>query len=195
MRNARLLIFNLIFALSAVVARANYVGTEAPKPLSSLDNVIDYYLNGPLAKQERLTQESVKKFVPMDLAPTNNGSQVLMKVADQSLNTFVNDPQVKNSFLGRTANHVQESMQTDVSIKPTSENGVEHKFRFMYLAFQSTAKMDYSGYLNASIRFSTADSSMNMEVFEKLSGNRDLVLSRERTLADDVNKISLRWNF
>lgn len=137
----------------------------------------------------------IDKIIPINIEPTRDGSLLFRKIVDHSLNNWLNDPAVKNSAMGRTAHNVQDTMKADMSIRSSEPNGVDHRFRLTYLAFQNIAKLDYSGYLNASMRYSPLFQKTEFEILKQLEQNKELVIDRSFDPIESSSHVSLRWRY
>lgn len=138
---------------------------------------------------------NMAEIIPMDMQPTDDSNQVLSRVADRTLTTFFNSKAVRESSLGRTATEVEKKMKQEVVLGGHGPKSIQHKLNFSLQAFQALAEVDYSGFTNAALKYKIAENKLAFEVFEKLSGNRDLVLSHTVARVDQVSEVSMRWTF
>jgi hypothetical protein len=136
----------------------------------------------------------VSQVLPSDLTPTNDSNLVFSKIADRSLSSFFNSEQLRATPIGRTATQVEQKMKQDISIKA---NKIEHKFTFQIQAFQTIAKIDYRGLTNASLKYQASNSTMGLEVFDRLprTKNKDLVISHVANNTERISSLSVRWGF
>jgi hypothetical protein len=131
--------------------------------------------------------------VPMDMKPSENSNEVFSKVADQSLSSFFNSPEMRASPIGQTATEVEKKMKQDVSLGGSGT--VEHKLSFQVQAFQGVAQMDYTGFTHACLKYQASESSVGVEIYEKVAGARDLILGHVDKPTDHLSTLSMRWNF
>lgn len=134
--------------------------------------------------------------IPMDLQPTNNSAQVFSRVADKSMNTFMNSKTVRESAVGQAATTVEKKMKQEVVIGSGDDpQSVQHKLNFNVQAFQATAQVEYTGVTNAALKYKIDESKLALELFERLDKDQDLVVSHTLTPSDNLSQVSFRWNF
>ena len=134
----------------------------------------------------------ITQVVPLDLQPTDDSNSVFSKVADQSLSSIFNSPELRQTPFGQTATQVEEKVRQDVVM---NQGGIQHKLTFQVQAFQSVARLDYKGYTNASLKYKASESSMALEVWEKITRTRDVILSHITKPDDRLSSVAMRWNF
>lgn len=130
--------------------------------------------------------------LPMDMRPTESSGEVFSRVADQSLSSFFNSPQMRASPIGQTATKVEHQLKQDVVL---GRGAIEHKVSFQVQAFQGIARVDYSGLTHACLKYQASESSLGLEVSEKIARGQDLVVSHVAKPADRLSSVSMRWNF
>jgi hypothetical protein len=133
------------------------------------------------------------QLVPTDLSPTSDSSAVLSQVADRSLSTLLNSSEMRATPIGRTATSVEQKMKQEVVV--SGGGPVQHKFTFQVQAFQAIARVDYKGFANASLKYKASESSLALEIWEKVTRTRDLVVSHISKPQDRVSSVGMRWNF
>lgn len=136
----------------------------------------------------------VTDIIPMDMKPTNDPLVVFTQVADRSLTSFFNSPQVRESSIGQAATAVEKKMTQEV-VLGSADQDVQHKLNFNVQAFQTTAQIQYTGYTNASLKYNLASQNLALEVFEKVAKNQDVILTQTMSDSDRLSQISYRWNF
>lgn len=132
--------------------------------------------------------------IPIDMQPSTDQNLVFAQVADRSMNTLLNSETVRQSTVGRAATTVEQKMKQEV-VFGGDRKSVQHKLNFNVQAFQALAQIQYTGYTNAAIKYKIAAAQLDLEVYEKFSGNRDLVLSHSITRDNRLSGLSMRWNF
>jgi hypothetical protein len=133
--------------------------------------------------------------IPIDMVASNDQSLVFAQVADRSLNSFLNSQAVRESTVGQAATTVEQKMKQEVIFGGENTASVQHKLNFSVQAFQTLAQIQYSGYTNAAIKYKIASAQVDVELFEKFSGNRDLVFNHTITKENRMSGMSMRWNF
>jgi len=136
-----------------------------------------------------------RDFIPLDMTPTDNQGAVLGRIADKSLNTMLNAPEIRNSGFGQTANSVQNSMKQEFVMGPSTPGGVNQKFNFQLQAFQSLAEIKYEGYANAAVSYHLNSASTRFELIQKLPAEKELVMSHELRTDQQVSNVCVRWKW
>ncbi|MEZ0391907.1 MAG: hypothetical protein ACAH59_06810 [Pseudobdellovibrionaceae bacterium] len=137
----------------------------------------------------------ISSIIPLDMKPTHDSAAVFSQVADQSLTTLFNSPELRESSIGQTATAVEQKMKQEVVIGSEDPESTQHKLNFNVQAFQATAQVQYTGLTNAALKYKIAKNELAMEVFEKVASNQDVVLSHSISSADRVSEVSFRWSF
>jgi hypothetical protein len=211
MRTARLgLLFLLVFAFSLQgfgqgVERAPATITRGVQALAA-PSVLLYdggkLISAELIENYRQVQREKKDlnigdFIPLNIAPSHDTGYVMSVIADKSLNTILNQPQFRESALGRTADKVEKNLKQEVSFGDRSKNEVQHKFNFQVQAFQTQAELKYSGLTNAAVLYRARSSTVAFELFEKLptAQKQQVVLSHELRPEERVSQVSVRWDW
>jgi hypothetical protein len=133
--------------------------------------------------------------IPLDMQPSNDSSSVMAQVADRSMTSLLNSSAVRESTVGKAATTVEQKMKQEVVFGGGDSKSVQHKLNFNLQAFQALAQIQYSGFTNAAIKYKIAESKLAVEMFEKFSGNHDLVLSHTIARDNRVSELSVRWTF
>lgn len=129
---------------------------------------------------------SAETIVPGDVSTTFN------KMADKSVKYFWENSEIKKTSVGRSVEIAQKSLQKDVTIK---SGRTEQKINFSIDAFQSAARIKYSGYTNAEVSYETRDSSVGVKMFNKISQNTNLELGEIIKPNDQVSQVVIKWNW
>lgn len=132
------------------------------------------------------------QIIPSDIQASADSGFIFARIADQSISSLFNSAEMRATPIGKTATDVEKKLKQDVTL---SQGQVLHKFTFQVQAFQSVARVDYTGYANATLKYQAADSSLGLEVFEKISKSKEVVVAHLNKPTDRVSSLSLRWNF
>jgi hypothetical protein len=149
----------------------------------------------PIASLRTIRSEDIAKFIPSDMTPSSSGGYVATRILDHSLQTIFKSPELRRSELGRSAQKLESVMETDVSFGGGEKGDVKHSVKFKMKPVQAKAQLDYTGYVNAQLSYQIQDQSMNLEVFEKVASNTDLVLTHNDSHVETRDMLSLRWNW
>jgi hypothetical protein len=137
----------------------------------------------------------VDDFIPTNLQPSDDSSYVMAAIADKSLNTVFNRPEIRESALGRAATRVEKSLNKEVVVGGNSQNDIEHRFNFQLQAFQSQAQLRYDGITHAALSYQARSAVTSFEVFEKILRSKEVVVSHELRPDQRVSQVSLRWSW
>lgn len=140
----------------------------------------------------------VSDFIPTNMKPSRDSGYVMSVIADRSMNTILNQPQFRESSLGRTANKVEKSLNQEVTFGgDKAKNEIQHKLNFQVQAFQSQAQIKYEGFTNAAVLYRAVNSAVTFEVFDKLPTVRQqqVVLSHELRPDEKISRLSVRWDW
>lgn len=135
------------------------------------------------------------QMIPLNMQPSDNSSQVFSQVADRTMTSIWNSEAVRGSALGQAATEVEKQMKAQVVMGGNSPESIQHKLNFNMQAFQATAQVQYTGFTNANLKYKVTERKLGLEVFEHMTGNKDLVVSHTITSLDRLSEVSLRWNF
>lgn len=147
-------------------------------------------------KEQEAAQEHFQPtdVIPLSLQPTQNMSDVMNKIADRSTSTLLNSKTFRESLVGQTTTKVENTLKKEVVIQSDEPKAVQHKFNFNYQAFQSEARIQYTGYANASMTYKVSEESLGLEIAEPI-GHQDFIVSHKVSPQDKFSQVSLRWSF
>jgi hypothetical protein len=143
---------------------------------------------------EEITAKDVEKVIPTDIKEHQDMNAVAARIADRSLQSWMNSPAVKGSALGQTADTVQKNMATEVTVKSDEPEAVEHKVTMQLLALQAAAKVQYSGWMNAVFNYDARAAQSMIEFSEKVF-NKDLFVNHTSSSKEDVSSIGIKWGW
>lgn len=188
------LVLGLALILVSVTARADL--SDSRIRTSDEMTVMDLTRLNNAMQDQHITSQDIQSYLPTTIKSGSSETQVAKSIADQSLQTWFNSPSVKNSSVGRAANTVQNNMKLDASTKTGKGlEQVEHKFTMQLLAFQTSAKLEYTGYVSAMINHNLAEKQTDVELSEKVLKNKSLFLNHSMKAADRLSTMGLKWNF
>lgn len=144
----------------------------------------------------KITSEDVAKVIPTSGIPSGaSESEIMTRVVDRTVNMWFNSPAIKNSIVGRAVEQTQEKLKTDVEVKPSTPEGVTHKFSVKIEAFQALAKVEYRGWMNAIVNYDAKASATDFELSEKVFDNKKLIVSHKANKDQDLSMIGLAWSW
>lgn len=133
--------------------------------------------------------------IPTSLAPTGDIKQVVNQIADRSTNTLFHSKSFRESAVGQTTTKVENSLKKEVVIGGHEPQSVQHKVNFNLEAFQSIARIQYTGYANAAVTYKIAEEKLGVEVSESVGRQQDLIVSHQVSPLDRFSQLSMRWSF
>ncbi len=143
----------------------------------------------------RFTQADMIKIVPTNLNPSSDASSILSVIADRGVSYWLNSEEMKNTPLVRTTKEVQEKLKTDVVLKGTQKNQIDHKFTMRYEAFQAMAKVEYQGWFKASVDYKPAEEQTQVSIHEKVFNNKELHFQQSFKKTESTSMIGLGWRW
>jgi len=143
-----------------------------------------------------LTREDLNKIVPKDVTPADSSQDILRRMSDRAVQVWLKSPSMQNMAVVQTAQKVENAMKAEVAMgDPSGEDGIQHKINFQVQAFQATSRVDYKGYVNASLSYNLRENRAGIEVREKVFKDKDLFLNHSSTSRDTLSSVGMRWSF
>lgn len=142
-----------------------------------------------------ISKKDVEEVVPTDINAEDSSSSIFSRILDRGFNYWYKNSELKKSAVGRAADSAQEKLKTDVVVPANSKGGTNHKFSFRVEAFQTLAKMEYTGWTKAAVKYNAARAETNFEVSEKVWKNKDLVVSHAVTAREGVSSVGMKWSW
>jgi hypothetical protein len=139
--------------------------------------------NGPIIDWNNLVPDGVQNM---------SGGQALAAIADRGVNQWWKSDSVRSSLAGQTVSKVEGTLKQDIDL---GGQAVNHRLRIQMLAFQTQARLEYSGLANAAIFYNAADASSGLEIAQTMSPNKAIVLSHTERANQNLSQISLRIGF
>lgn len=177
-----LMIFVLVFFNQTLYAKVEILKTKKlylPKDLST-----------PI-----LTKKESEKILPKSAATGESSTSIFSKMLDNSLSFWWENSPAKNSQIGQVAEKVDKKLKAEVNFGKTSDQKTEHKVTFKFLAMQALAKIEYVGWVRAGLNYDAKAAQTQAEVYEKISDNKDLVISHTLNAFENKSQLSLSWNW
>src|SRR5690606_29365503 len=109
--------------------------------LAQVDLATTQPIHVPEVKSTAWTQEDVSKVIPTDISVSSDSGYVATRIGDHAIQNWLNSPEIRNSKLGRTADMVQETMKTEMTVAGDDVDETQHKFTFQVLALQAISQL------------------------------------------------------
>ena len=147
-----------------------------------------------------LTREEFAKILPVaPPASTEETDSMLKRMGDRAIGVWLKSSTMKNLSVIQTAQKVEQAMKAEVGFGGSeSENGeksIQHKINFQFQAFQATSKIDYTGFVNASVTYNLKEHVTGFEVREKVLEDKDLFVNMSTSKAEDLGSVGIKWSF
>jgi len=136
--------------------------------------------------------EEWNKAVTSGLSPGDSANGAASKIADKSLQYWWNTSGAQNTPLGRSVVTAQNSLNKQVLL---SNGATPQRLDFTVDAFQTLAKVQYQGFTHAEMFFQARDSSVGVQMIEKLGLTRELVIGEAVRPTDQLSSVLLKWNW
>lgn len=136
-----------------------------------------------------------KHVLPKSMTAADSSQTVVAKIIDNSLSYWWENSEFKNTTAGQAARAIEKNMKVDVDLGTSGEAKTDHKLSLKLLAMQALAKIEYIGWTKAVINLDAKAAKAEVEVFENLANNKDLVISHSITALENKSQLSLRWNW
>lgn len=133
--------------------------------------------------------------IPTNLAPGQSANEVIVRIGDRVLQNWLSSDAVRTSALGRSKASVEEAMKTEVHLKKSDLKGMDHRFSLQLLALQALTKLEYKGWLNASLSFNARASETLVEFRDKIWANKDLFVNHKVSPNNDLSSLGVRWDW
>jgi hypothetical protein len=139
------------------------------------------------------SQEKNQPAVGLDAGQFNgkSGPQAVSVIADKYFQYWWSNSEARTTGFGKSVDIIENGMKEDVVVRYGNR---QHHFHISVQTFETLAKLNYEGFLNASITYQALNSAVGWEVTEKV-GQKDLVLTNKTTPLDNVSGVSLRWSW
>lgn len=122
-----------------------------------------------VAPTAKITHESVAAVIPTDIPAGSSEGTVSKMVLDKALKSALKSDFVRSSSVAQTADNLKDGINTEMSIgaDPANPHATQHKFKVKLDPVQTRARVQYTGFVNASATFDSGDSKFEItEDFE-----------------------------
>jgi hypothetical protein len=141
------------------------------------------------------TAQNIRATIPTNLKPTKDAGEIATKFGDQALQNWLNSEAVKSSSLGRRATQVENAMRTEIVVNKDSKNDIDHRFSLQFMALQVLTKLEYKGWLNASLNYDAKASETEFEVKDKIWNKKEIFVNHKTTPIEGQSTMGVRWDW
>lgn len=141
-----------------------------------------------------LTREDLNKIIPSNMTGNEPSSEVLKKMGDKAVNVWLKSSSMQKVSLVQAAQKVEQAMKAEVNFAEP-EDDVQHKLNFQVQAFQTMSKVDYTGYVDATVSYNMREQKAGYEVRRKVLRNKDLFVNHSDGKSENLSSVGLKWSF
>lgn len=143
---------------------------------------------------EFLTREDLNKIIPSNVSASDPSNEVLKKIGDKAVNVWLKSSAMQQVSIVQAAQKVEQAMKAEVNLAP-EDSEIKHKLNFQVQAFQTVSKVDYTGYVDATVSYNIRDQKAGYEVRRKILRNKDFFVNHTDTKSEGLSSVGLKWNF
>lgn len=141
-----------------------------------------------------LTREDLNKIIPSNVTANDPSNEVLKKMGDKAVNIWLKSSTMQKMSIVQAAQSVEKAMKAEVNLAP-EDSDIQHKLNFQLQAFQATSKVDYTGYVDATVSYNMRDQKAGYEVRKKILKNKDLFVNHTDAKNENLSSVGLKWSF
>ncbi len=141
-----------------------------------------------------LTREDLNKIIPSHVSAKDPSSVVLRKMGDKAIGVWLKSSSMQKMTIVQAAQKVEQAMKAEINLAP-EDSEIKHKLNFQVEAFQATSKVDYTGFVDASVSYNMRDQKAGYEVRRKVLRNKDLFVNHSETKNENLSSVGLKWSF
>lgn len=139
-----------------------------------------------------ITENQIAAVIPTDIPNGATNGTVGKMVMDKALRSALRSDFIKKSSVGQTADTLKDGLNTEMAIggDPTDPTSIKHRFKVKVDPIQERAKLQYSGYIDASASFDkgTAVFEIN-EHFDMYTLN----ISHTNNETEEISLVQIGW--
>lgn len=136
--------------------------------------------------------KKLNEWLPAQITPDENGNEVLHKIADKGVQSFLASDNFKSSTLGRLNEKVKEETKMEVNIR--SSNKISHKFSANLEPFQQGAKLSYAGLIGVELSFYSLNKTQTLKVMETFF-NKKFYYENNMNVMDRTDHLGVQWDW
>jgi hypothetical protein len=140
-----------------------------------------------------ITEDEKNKIIPESIKDNESGNDVLAQMADNVASLWWSSTPLRKTSVGRAADAAEKKLNVQAQFE--DKNKVKHTFNFKVLAMQALARIEYKGWVKATISYDARAAKTEAEISEKIYDNKDFVISQSITTAESKSQIGLRWSW
>lgn len=142
-----------------------------------------------------ITSQDLNKILPSSLDQNESDEKTLKRMGDKAFQVWLKSSSMQKLKVVQAAQNVEKAMKTEVHIGGNNPNEVQHKVNFQVQALQATSKIDYKGYVDASVTYNLRDQVSGVELREKIMKDKDLYVNHSSSKEENLSSVGMKWSF
>ncbi len=141
--------------------------------------------------ESTVTQEDIAAIIPTDIPAGSSNGTVGKMVLDKAIKSALKSDLVKSSSVAQTAETLKDGINTEMAIGGDSANpdAVQHKIKVKVDPIQTRARLQYTGYFNATAAFDAGDT--QVEIYENFENYR-LNITHIKNDTEDLSLVQVQ---
>ena len=132
---------------------------------------------------------------PESLYSKEEERQILKSFANQTLKSFINSKNLKNSFLMVFYKKMEQNLNADIVFKPKTGSGLNHRFAFNVNPFQVSTSITYRGYFDGQLHYQLDQKNLSFKYEKRLPNDMTIALKTNWSPIEDTNLLHLAWGW
>lgn len=147
------------------------------------------------AEEAFITSQDMNKILPSSIDENESAEKTLKKMGDKAFQVWMKSSSMQKLKVVQAAQNVEKAMKAEVKIGGNNPNEVQHKVNFQVQALQATSKVDYTGYVDASVTYNLRDHVSGVELREKIMKDKDLYVNHSSSKDENLSSVGMKWSF
>jgi hypothetical protein len=147
------------------------------------------------AEEAFITSQDMNKILPSSIDQNEPAERTLKRMGDKAFQVWMKSSSMQKLRVVQTAQSVENAMKAEVRIGGNQPNEIQHKVNFQVEALQATSKVDYKGYVDASVTYNLRDQVSGVELREKIMKDKDLYVNHSSSKDENLSSVGMKWSF
>ncbi len=141
------------------------------------------------------TSRDFNKILPSQIDQNESDEKNLKRIGDRAFQVWMKSGTMQKLSVVQAAQKVESAMKAEVKIGGNDPSQVQHKVNFQVQALQATSKVDYKGYVDASVTYNLKDQVSAVELREKIMKDKDLYVNHSSSKSENLSSVGMKWSF
>lgn len=142
-----------------------------------------------------VTSRDLNKILPSHIDQNEPDEKTLKRMGDRAFQVWMKSGTMQKFSVVQAAQNVEKAMKTEVELGGSEPHSVKHKVNFQVQALQTTSKVDYKGYVDASVTYNLRDHVSAVELREKIMKDKDLYVNHSSSKSENLSSVGMKWSF